>query len=66
MGFGHHGCKRRREKKQGVVGGERHSFLGFRAYFLAFLHSLTLLLSSFSSREENPGNFGAKTFVSYC
>jgi hypothetical protein len=59
MGFSRHlgrGKKRR----------ERHSFLGFRVYFLAFLHGLTHLSPSFSSREENPGNFGGKTFVSYC
>ncbi len=66
MGFGCHGGNPRREKKGEVGGGERHSFLGFRVYFLAFLHGLTHLSPSFSSREENPGNFGGKTLVSYC
>jgi hypothetical protein len=53
-------------EKQGVGRGEGHSFLVFRVYFLSFLHNLTHLSFSFSSREENPGNFGGKTFVSYC
>jgi hypothetical protein len=66
VGFGGHGGKAKKGKKQRVGAGERHSFLGFRVYFLAFLHGLTHLSPSFSSREENPGNFGGKTFVSYC